>query len=55
MYISCSRVLDVSTNNPVSLTPLEVKQEPAVAEVEVGVVAILMHVLEQLGVENLYS
>ena len=35
------------------LTSLEVEEEPAIAEVEVRVVAVLMHVLKQLGVQDL--
>ena len=35
------------------LTSLEVQQEPAIAEVEVGVVAVLVHQLEDLRVQNL--
>ena len=36
-----------------SLTSLEVQQEPAVAEVEVGVVPVLVHQLKELRVQDL--
>lgn len=36
-------------------TSLEVQQEPAVAEVEVGVVSVLLHQFKQLRVQNLTS
>lgn len=46
----------VSTYNPhVCFTSLEVQQEPAVTEVEVSVVSVLLHQLEQLRVQNLPS
>ena len=35
------------------LTSLEVEQKPAVAEVEVGVVSVLVHVLEEFWVQDL--
>lgn len=34
-------------------TSFEVQQEPPVAEVEVGVVAVLLHQLKQLRIQNL--
>lgn len=37
----------------VSLTSFEVQQKPPVAEVEVGVVSVLLHQLKQLRVQNL--
>jgi len=42
-------------HDEVKLTPLEVQQEPAVAEVEVSVVSVLLHELEQLRVQDLRS
>ena len=36
-------------------TSLEVEKEPAVAEVEVSVVSVLMHVLKQFRVEDLHT
>lgn len=35
------------------LTSFEIQEEPAIAEIEVGVVSILVHVLKQLRVQNL--
>ena len=35
------------------LASFEVEKKPAVTEVEVSVVAMLMHVFEQLGIKNL--
>ena len=39
--------------NPTRCTSLEVQKEPAVAEVEVGVVSVLVHELKQLRVKDL--
>lgn len=36
-----------------ALTSLEVQEEPAVAEVEVCVVSVLLHQLKELRVQNL--
>lgn len=36
-------------------TSLEVQKEPAVAEVEVGVVSVLVHELKQLRIQDLYK
>lgn len=35
--------------------PLEVQQEPAVGEVEVGVISVLMHMIEQFTIKDLYK
>ena len=34
-------------------TSLEIQEEPAVAEVKMGIVAVRLHQLEQLGVQDL--
>lgn len=39
--------------NSFTFTSLEVEEEPAVAEVEVGVVSVLVHQLKQLRVQDL--
>lgn len=36
-----------------SITSFKIQQEPAIAEVEVGVVTVLMHQLKELGVQDL--
>ena len=42
-----------SVTGKMLLTPFKVKEEPAVTEVEVGVVSVLMHMLKEFCVQDL--
>jgi hypothetical protein len=44
---------DKDSGDRAESTSFEIQQEPAVAKVEVGVIAVLMHQLEELGVQDL--